>query len=141
MEIAKFYPGINVIISSDPKINNLSPSLVGKTLITQTKTMGQYLGVLDITLSPKITWKSNYFALNNLERKKQINAHKIKSMQKQGGSQAELGLLQEEQAGIPAQMKKLQQRLKQQKGSSYQVEFVPVSEMLFEDSVVKAIID
>ena len=103
--------------------------------------MGQYLGVLDITLSPKIIWKSNFFALNNLARKEQINAHKIKNMQKQGGNQAELSLLQEEQAAIPAQMKKLQQRLKQQEGSSYQVKFVPVSELLFEDPVVKAIMD
>ncbi|MGL1932485.1 MAG: hypothetical protein OCC45_12125 [Desulfotalea sp.] len=139
--IANSFPSIQVIIGSDPKIKNLSPSIVGKTIITQTGTLGQYLGVMDITLSPEIKWKANYFSINNLYVKQAINNKKIVKLEKQGNAPGEVSILRNELKGIPGKIKDLKKRLPKQKGSSFTMKFVPITSSVMEDAVIKQIVD
>lgn len=138
--IANSFPEIQVIISNDPKINNLSPSMVNRTIITQTKPLGQFLGVLKINLSPEITWKSNYFSLNNLYVKNATIKHKIAKLEKQGNAPGEVVVLKDELKEIPGQIKALKKQLPKQAGSSFSVEFIPITTEFLEDAVIQNIV-
>lgn len=142
-EIASIYPQINLIINADKNIKNLSPSLIGTTLITQTNTLGQYLGVLDIELASSPVWKRNYFILNNLQRKKYSLPKQIKKLKKQKGSAEKtsaLNKLKKEQADLPLKIKMLKKELVSQKGSSFSVEFIPITRSLLKDPVIEGMI-
>ena len=142
-EIAAIYPQINLIISADKNIGNLSPSLIATTLITQTSTLGQYLGILDIELAPSLAWKKNYFAIHDLQRSKYTLSKKIRKLRKEKRSDertAALNKIKKEKADLPEKMKMLREGLMGQNGSSFSVQFVPIPASLAKDPVIEAII-
>lgn len=142
-EIASRFPQINVIINADKEIENLSPSLIGKTLITQTNTLGQYLGVLDIQISPTLLWKKNYFALNDLKRREYAISKEMEDTRNEKSSSdkvAKLNLLTKEQEELPLKLEELQKELVTQQGSSFSFDFLPITSSLFKDPVIEAIL-
>ncbi len=142
-KIAKDYPGVNVIVSADDKIGNLSPSLIGRTLITQTGTLGQYIGVLDIEIDPNKKWKKNYFKINSLKRKQHSiprSINKLKNSQSGTENAVRLSELQKELAELPNQIKKAEKELATQQGSSFKVEFVPIEITIDKDPAIEAIL-
>ncbi|TKB10355.1 hypothetical protein [Desulforhopalus sp. IMCC35007] len=57
--IAKKFPEIDIIMSSDRTLGNMVPALVGNALITQTSTRGKYLGKLDVTWKKGKGWQND----------------------------------------------------------------------------------
>lgn len=135
--IAQDFTDIEVIVNADPKINNLSPSIINKTVLTQTKTLGQYLGVLDLSIDKKSAWKENYYHINNLKVKKQVLAQQIKT-EKNKKNRAQL---QAELATIPTQIETLTKNLATQQGVGFAVEFVPVTALLNKHPSIEAIMN
>ena len=141
--IANNYPEINVIISADDKIANLSASLIGSTLITQTGTLGQYIGVLDLELAPNKKWKKGYYTINSLKRKQHSILRKINKLKndKSGGDNtvriAELKKLHSE---VPMKISQAEKNLVNQTGSSFAVEFVPVETTIEKDPAIESIL-
>lgn len=142
-KIAKDFPGVNVIISADENLGNLSASMIGRTLITQTGTLGQYIGVLDIEIDSNKTWKKNYFKINSLKRKQHSiprNINKLKNDQSGTENAVRISELRNELADLPNQIKKAEKELKTQKGSSFKVEFVPIEITTEKDKAIEAIL-
>lgn len=142
-EIASRFPQINLIINADKDIENLSPSLINKTLITQTNTLGQYLGVLDIQLSPSLQWKKNYFALNDLKRREYAIPKELEDLRNEKGSSdkvAKINQLTKEQTELPQKLEGLKQELISQKGSGFSFDFLPISSSIVKDPVIEAMV-
>ena len=57
-EMANEFPQISIIISADPKFNNLNPTIATKTLITQTAGQGKYLGSIRISWGAGSGWQT-----------------------------------------------------------------------------------
>lgn len=133
--IAQNFPDIQVIINSDPHINNLSPSMINKTLLTQTKPLGQYLGVLDLSFGQSNKWKENYYRINSLKVKEQVIRQQLK---KEKDNQTQL------QAQLTAITPKLAQRTEElatQPGIGFTVKFIPVEALLNKHPSIEAIVN
>lgn len=142
-KIAKDFPGINIIISADENLGNLSASLIGRTLITQTGTLGQYIGVLDIEIAPNKKWKKNYFKINSLKRKQHSiprSINKLKTSQTGTENAVRISELEKELADLPNQIKKAEKELDAQQGSSFKVEFMPIETTIEKDPAIEAIL-
>jgi len=55
-QIAKRFPDINLLIGADPHRGNISPQLIGNTLLTQTAKQGKYQGLLEIIFGKQRIW-------------------------------------------------------------------------------------
>ncbi len=141
--IAQNYPDVNVIISADENITNLSASLIGSTLITQTATRGQYIGVLDLELTSVKKWKKGYYTINSLKRKQHSISKtigKLRSERPSAGNSDKISQLMKQYQDIPEKIKQAEDNLKQQKGSSFSVEFVSIDKTLKNDPVIEKIL-
>jgi 5'-nucleotidase/UDP-sugar diphosphatase len=74
--IAKKFPEIDIIMSSDRTLGNMVPMIVGNTLITQTSSRGKYLGKLDVTWNKGTEWQNDRVILLGelLKREKDISS-------------------------------------------------------------------
>ncbi len=57
--IAKQFPEIDIIFSSDRSLGKMAPKVINKTLITQTSSRGKYLGKLDIEWNSGNAWHND----------------------------------------------------------------------------------
>lgn len=56
LQIAKQFPDIDIIFSSDRSLGKMAPKVMNNTLITQTSSRGKYLGKLDVEWNHGNTW-------------------------------------------------------------------------------------
>lgn len=57
--IAKQFPEIDIIFSSDRSLGKMAPKVINKTLITQTSSRGKYLGKLNIEWNSGNAWHND----------------------------------------------------------------------------------
>ena len=57
--IAKQFPEIDIIFSSDRSLGKMAPKVINKTLITQTSSRGKYLGKLDVEWNSGNAWHND----------------------------------------------------------------------------------
>ena len=81
-EIAKQFPEIDIIFSSDRSLGKMAPKVVNSTLITQTSSRGKYLGKLDVEWNSGNTWYNDrLLSLSELTKRRTIIESQLRQLE------------------------------------------------------------
>jgi 2',3'-cyclic-nucleotide 2'-phosphodiesterase (5'-nucleotidase family) len=81
-EIAKQFPEIDIIFSSDRSLGKMAPKVVNNTLITQTSSRGKYLGKLDVEWNNGNTWYNDrLLPLSELTKRRAIIEFQLRQLE------------------------------------------------------------
>lgn len=82
--ISNSLPQINLIMQSGVLVSNMAPTMVNKTLITQTAKEGKYLGELTINWTASKTWQGKEQSLIKARQQKDQLLWQLKRLEKRG---------------------------------------------------------
>ncbi len=148
-EIAKTHPEIHLLVQSGHQKNNIQPIIVNNTLITQTASMGKYLGVMDIKWNKSNKWE--IVSSGKLsERKKELTRldWQLNRLDKRINSQTDDDnetyknmLKDKESLQLKIEQLNQDQITKYQNINQYNNRFIAIKTSLKEDKPIKAIVD
>lgn len=147
-ELAQQFPGVNIVISADKARSNITPSVFGSALVTQTANRGRYLGLLTIAWNGGPWQKKGSDRRQELTRKDTLLSNRINRLQtapnQSAGTLSKVEKLESEREQIRQQIREVeiaQNRVQAQNNESiYSHTFIALTRTGRTDPKIKAIL-